>query len=163
MLQRLNLLKAVCGSTWGHDKQTLLITYKALVESVMSYAAAIWYPNSKPSNVEKLQFIQNSAMRLITGCHKASSIDQLLTESKLMPVAEHLSMLCAQFLASCLRPTHPSHETVLIPPGPRTNASGRPMKETLQSKFSAVVAPFLKAEGGTVHDVNYIHIKAASG
>jgi hypothetical protein len=35
--QRLNLLKAVCGSTWGHDKQMLLITYKALVESVISY------------------------------------------------------------------------------------------------------------------------------
>jgi hypothetical protein len=40
--QHLNLLKAVCGTSWGHDKQTLLITYKALVESVMSYAAAVW-------------------------------------------------------------------------------------------------------------------------
>jgi hypothetical protein len=37
-------------------------------------------------------------MRLACGCHKATSIDHLLTESKLMPVAEHLSMLCAQFL-----------------------------------------------------------------
>ena len=127
----------------------------------MSYTAAIWYPNSKPSNVEKLQFIQNSAMRLITGCHKASSIDHLLTESKLMPVAEHLSMLCAQFLASCLRPTHPSYETVKIPTGPRTNASGRPMKETLQSKFSATISPFLEAEGGTIHDISYGRVKVA--
>jgi hypothetical protein len=43
--QRLNILKAVCGSTWGHDKETLLITYKALVDSVFSYAVAVWLPN----------------------------------------------------------------------------------------------------------------------
>jgi hypothetical protein len=98
---------------WGHDSKTLLITYKALVETVMSYAAAIWYPNSKPSKIEKLQFIQNVAIRLITGCHKAASIGHLLTETKMMPVAEHLSMLCAQFLVSCLRPSHPSHKVVL--------------------------------------------------
>jgi hypothetical protein len=74
-----------------------------------------------------------------------------------MPVAEHLSMLCAQFLANCLRPSHPSQEVVLIPPGPRTNASGRPMKETLSSRFIAAVSPFL--EGGTGTELNYKHVK----
>jgi hypothetical protein len=100
-MQRLNILKAVCSSAWGHDKETLLITYEALIDSVFSYAAAVWFPNCKPSNVEKLQFIQNSAMRLVTGCHKASSnssIDHLLTETKMMRVSEYLSMLCAQYL-----------------------------------------------------------------
>jgi hypothetical protein len=104
------------------------ITYKALVDSVFSYAAAVWFPNCKSSNVEKLQFIQNTAMRLITGCHKASSIDHLLAETKMMRVSEHLGMLCAQYLASCLNPTHPSHEVVMLPPGPRTNNQGRPLK-----------------------------------
>jgi hypothetical protein len=79
--QRLNILKAVSGSNWGHDKATLLITYKALVELVFSYAAAIWYPNAKLSNVAKLQFVQNSAMRLITDCHKASFIAHLHAET----------------------------------------------------------------------------------
>jgi hypothetical protein len=65
--QRISILKAVCRSTWGHNKETLLITYKALVESVFSYAASVWYPNHKPTNVDKLQFIQNTAMHLITG------------------------------------------------------------------------------------------------
>jgi hypothetical protein len=137
----------------------LLITYKALVKTVMSYAAAIWFPNSKPTNIEKIQFIQNAAMWLITGCHKAASIDHLLTETKMMPVAEHLSMLCAQFLANCLRPSHPSHEVVLQPPGPRTNPSGHPMKETLSSKFSNVVAPFL--QDGIASDLTYKRTKDA--
>jgi hypothetical protein len=29
--QLVNLVKAVSGTTWGHDKETLLLTYKALV------------------------------------------------------------------------------------------------------------------------------------
>jgi hypothetical protein len=79
-------------------------------------------------------------MRLITGCHKAFSITHLYAETKLMPVAEHLGMLCAQFLAGCLLPSHSSHEVVLLPPGPRKNSSGRPLKETLASRFDDSVA-----------------------
>ena len=54
-----------------------------------------------------------------------------------MPVADHLDMLSAQFLASALRPSHPSNAVVTAPPGPRD------MKKTLQAKHLARVAPFL--------------------
>jgi hypothetical protein len=83
-------------------------------------------------------------MRLITGCHKAPSISHLHAETKLMPVAEHLTMLCIQFLACCLSPSHPSHQTVLLPPGPRKNSNGCPMKETLSSRFGDDLAPYLQ-------------------
>jgi hypothetical protein len=53
-LQRKNLLKAVSGSDWSHDKETLLLTYKALVESVFSFYAAIWFPKCKPFNIARL-------------------------------------------------------------------------------------------------------------
>jgi hypothetical protein len=88
--QRLNLLKAVCGSFWGHDKETLLMTFKAFVESVFDLASPVWFPNCKPSNIVKLQLIQNAAMRLVIGCHKGASIDHLYAECKLVLVAEHL-------------------------------------------------------------------------
>jgi hypothetical protein len=91
-----------------------------------------------------MQFIQNAALRLITGCHKASNISHLHAEAKLLPVAEHLSMLCAQFLASCMRSFHPSHDIVRIPPGPRTNKYGRPLKETLLSRFGDKVPHICK-------------------
>jgi hypothetical protein len=45
-------------------------------------------------------------MRLITGCHRATSVDHLLAESKMMCVSENLSMLCSRFLISCLSPSH---------------------------------------------------------
>jgi hypothetical protein len=141
--QRLNLLKAVSGSSWGHDKEMLLFTFRALVESVYNFAAAVWFPNTKPSNVNKLQMIQNATMRLITECHMATSQDHLHGECNLLPVDEHLSMLCVQFLASCLRPSHPSNATVKLQPGPRKNQHGRRLKETLSSCFHDAVSPYL--------------------
>ena len=54
-----------------------------------------------------------------------------------MPVAEHLGMLSAQFLASALRPSHPSNAIVTAPSGPRK------MKHTLYTKHIDRVSPFL--------------------
>jgi hypothetical protein len=166
--QRLNILRAMSGSAWGHDEQTLIITYKALIESVLSYSCAVWFPNTKPTNIQKLQFVRNSAMQLITGCHKAAIINHFHSETKFMPVAAHLSMLCTKFLASCLCTSHPSHNVVKLPPGPRCNAPGRPLKETLFSKFGYAAAPFL-CEGidlecdykKTKYDIHTLAVSAA--
>jgi hypothetical protein len=91
-----------------------------------------------------MQHVQNSALRLATGCHKAASVAHLHAEAKMLPVSEHLSMLCAQFLASCMRPGHPSHDIVLLPLGPRSNVKGHPMKETLLSPFCDALSPHFR-------------------
>ena len=54
-----------------------------------------------------------------------------------MPVAAHIDLVGAQYLASALRVGHPSHSVVTSDPGPRR------MKETLFTKYIDVVAPFL--------------------
>jgi hypothetical protein len=151
--QHLNLLKPVSGSNWGHDKETLLMIYTALVESVYSYGFLIANPLTSP-----LQYVQNAAMRLITGCHKAISIAHLHNETKLLPVAEHLTMLCIQFLASCLRPSHTSHETFQLPPGPRKNQHGRPLKETLSSRFQDALTSHPRE--GIIPEANYKKVKS---
>ena len=46
-----------------------------------------------------------------------------------MPVADHIDMLNSQFLLNTLRPDHPSHAVVTVPPGHRR------MKATLTSKY----------------------------
>ena len=46
-------------------------------------------------------------------------------------------MLASQFLARALQPDHPSHDVVLLEPGPRM------MKQTLRSKCWETVEPFL--------------------
>jgi hypothetical protein len=155
--QQKNLMKAVSGSDWGHDKKTLFLSYKALVESVFSFCVGIWFPNSKLSNIARLQIIQNAAMRFSTGCHMAYLVVHLHAETKLMPIDEHLLMLCAQFLVSCLCRNRPSHDVVKLPPGPQNNKHGRPLKETLSSRFLDVVTPHLV--DGIVLEASYNRIR----
>ena len=165
--KQLGIMSAVKNSNWGFDKETLSLTYNSIIKPTIGFGAPIWVPNMKPSNVKKLQTLQNCGLRMITGCHLASSIDHLHAETEILPVQIHLDMLCSQFLLSAMRPAHPSHEVVLRPPGPRTNKAGRPMKETLSSKYLHTVQPYLN-DNGVMSEVSYkralqsIHSNAVS-
>ena len=72
--KRNNILKALAGTSWGQQKETLLMTYKAVGRSIADYAAPVWSTNA---SVEKIQVAQNEALRISTGAHKMSSIDHL--------------------------------------------------------------------------------------
>jgi len=114
-LPRINILKALTGTNWGQQKETILITYKSLIRSLFMYAAPIWFPNTSPSLVQKLQTIQNSALRIATGCVRMASIDDLHEETEMLPVQEHLSLIFSQYLARVLQSTNPSHDVVTSP------------------------------------------------
>ena len=86
---RNNILKALSGTTWGKDKETLLETYNATSKSVMSYCSPIWSANLADSNWTSLQTAQNAALRTALGCVKKTSIDHLNAESKMLPVRQH--------------------------------------------------------------------------
>ena len=75
--ERLKVIKALAGTSWGQDTKTLLVTYKALIRSKMDFAAPIWAPNVKPSPLSRLQSIQNAGLRLATGTLKMASVDHL--------------------------------------------------------------------------------------
>ena len=53
--KRNNMLKALAGSSWGQDKETLLLTYNALGKSIASYAAPVWSTNASDSSFKKIQ------------------------------------------------------------------------------------------------------------
>ena len=69
------------------------------------------------------------------------------TEAEVLTVGEHLEMLCCQFLATCLQPSHPSYPIVTADPGPRN------MKKTLLRSYRARVEDHME-EDGTVVDAN---------
>ena len=56
---RNNILKALAGTSWGQQKETLLMTYKAVGRSIINYAAPVWSPNLHDTNYRKIQYTQN--------------------------------------------------------------------------------------------------------
>lgn len=140
------MLRALAGSTWGCQKEIILMTYKALIWPIICYGCAVWYPMCAPGKIEELQRVQNSALRIATGCHLMSSTYHLHDECKILPVKDHLEMLCSQFLVSSLRASHPSFGVVRSLPERRSRT--RPTgdftpKQTLYSLFKDKVSQFL--------------------
>ena len=107
--KRNNMLKALAGSSCGHDKETLLMTYNALVKSIANYGAPVWSTNPSDTSFKKIQTAQNAALRTATGDHKMASIDYLHQESLTLRVKDHSDMLSAQYLVNCLEEDHVSH------------------------------------------------------
>ena len=58
--KRNNMLKVLARSSWGQDKETLLLTYNALGKSIASYAAPVWSTNASDSSFKKIQLAHGS-------------------------------------------------------------------------------------------------------
>ena len=138
VIPRLNILKALTGTMRGQSKETIMITYKALIQPIINYACPIWFPSLSKTNAKTLQVLQNKALCIATGCHVMSSESHLHQEAQILPVNEHLTLLCSQFLLSCLRPEHPSHAAVTALSGPRN------IRQTLGSKFQPMIEPYIR-------------------
>ena len=85
---RNNILKALAGTSWGQP---------------------VWSTNLRDTNYRNIQYTQNEALRIATGCHKMSSVDHLHVEAKMLKVREHSELLSAQYLARCLEPGNVCH------------------------------------------------------
>ena len=104
-----NVLKALAGTNWGQQKETLLLTYKALGRWIADYAAPVWSINASDTSLKKIQHTQNEAQRIIRGSHKMSSIDNLHSETKMLVVKDHQNLLSAHYLVHCLDTDNVSH------------------------------------------------------
>lgn len=114
---KLNILKSLTGTDWGQNKEIMLTTYKAICRSNLEYGSHIWSPIITPTNWDKLQRLQNCALRIATGCLQMSSIDHLHQESKVLQVKEHCTMIRKQYLAACQLPAHPGNKHVGVNKG----------------------------------------------
>ena len=114
--QRNNVLKALAGSTWGCDKETLLATYKAIGFSFLSYCSPVWTPSLKDTNWCRLQRAQNSALRISSGCLKMEDVIELHQEARELPVCQHNELISQQFAIVCHLPQHPCNQLCHRPP-----------------------------------------------
>jgi hypothetical protein len=84
-------MKALSGTFWGKQKETLLATYKAIVRTTFTHGALVWFPNACPTVLNKLQVFHNAGLHVATGCHKKTAINHLHEETKILPVKNQLN------------------------------------------------------------------------
>ena len=135
--KRNNVLKALADTNWGQQKETLLLTYKALGISIANYAAPVWKTNASETSLGKIQRTQNEALRIITGSHKMSSIDHLHSETKMLLVKDHLNRLSAQYLIHCLDTENVCHHITTMDHPPRE------MNDRLFTRHNQTVLPLI--------------------
>ena len=104
----LNVIKALTATNWGKQKETLVNTYKTLTRPVMEYASTVWSPIAAPTNINKLQIVQNSVLRIATGCTLDTNIHHLHEETKILPITKHLKLHGSQYRQKSQHPNHPS-------------------------------------------------------
>ena len=154
--KRNKVLKALAGTKWGQQKETLLMTYKALRRSNVNYAAPVWTTNASESNIGKIQRAQNEALRIITGSHKMSSIDHLHSEIKMIQVEDHLNLRSAQYLVQCMDQENVCHHITNMDLPPRK------MKETIFTRHYQTVLPLLaNNRKDTLHALHTLFVNTA--
>ena len=83
--KRINVLKALTGSKWGADKETMVILYKTFIRSVIDYGSII-YCSASPSILKKLDVVQSQALRLCCGALKCTPVCALEVECGIPPL-----------------------------------------------------------------------------
>ena len=134
---RINILKALAGTSSGQQKETLLMTYKAVGRSIINYAAPVWSTNLCDTNYRNIPYTQNEALRIAAGCHRMSSVEHLHVETIMLNVREHSELLSAQYLARCLEKGNVCHSITT------RETSKRRMNETLFTRHHNTVEPMM--------------------
>jgi hypothetical protein len=115
----LNILKALTTRQWGKNKETLITTYNTITRPIIEYGGPVWSPLISTTNLNNLQTIQNSALRIATGCTADTNITHLHQETLELPLKEHLFLHANQLKTKALLPDHPLNNLHQHPTPPR--------------------------------------------
>ena len=69
-------------------------------------ANIIWSPIISNTNIKKLQIIQNTALRIATGCKRDINTQHLHDETKVLPIDTHLKLYATQLKQVTLTQKH---------------------------------------------------------
>ena len=106
----LQIIKALTATGWGKQKETLMATYTAVMRPALEYASSVWSPIASSTSINKLQVMQNAALRTATGCTQDTNIQHLHDETLTLPIHEHLQLHASQYKQKTQHPSHPLHK-----------------------------------------------------
>ena len=94
--KRLNLLRMLAGTRWGASKRLLLIVYKALIRSIIDYAS-VAYDTAAQSVKNRLDVVQNKALRICCGAMTGTPAAALQVECGQPPLALRRLRMAADY------------------------------------------------------------------
>ena len=94
--KRVNIMRAISGTTWGANKELLLNFYQIYIRSKISYAIPAT-ASACHSRKETLERIQSSALRVALGARRTTPITALQVEAAVIPLQDHFETLCLQY------------------------------------------------------------------
>lgn len=112
---RLNILKTLSSLKWGADTYILINIYKSIIQPKIDYGSIV-YSSAKPTLLQKLDPIINSACRLSLGAFRSSPVTSLLAEAGLLPLELRRKLNCLKFSYSTfISPSNPTNKYIFEP------------------------------------------------
>ena len=104
---KMRALKLVSNKFWGTDQETLLLLYKALIQSRIDYGSSV-YSSARPKFLKSLDPILNSGIRISIGAFKSSPVISLLIESGLPSLENRRNFFIVKTAIDVVnKPSHP--------------------------------------------------------
>ena len=128
-------MKSLTGTSWGKQKETLVATYKAITRPILEYASTVWSPLVSDSNLQKLQTVQNTALRTATGCTADTNTQHLHQETSILPLKHHCNLHASNLKQKASSTSHPLNSLI---DQPQTNRS---LKKSLFLSNSNLLNP----------------------
>ena len=80
------------------------------VRKCMEFRVEGRLPIASSTSINKLQVMQNAALRTATGCTQDTNIQHLHDETLTLPIHEHLQLHASQYKQRTQHPSHPLHK-----------------------------------------------------
>ena len=97
MWLRINAIKAISGRNLGMQSKTLIHLYKMWIRPIALYGAPAYYSAAK-THLNKIQVIQNSALRIALRRNRRSHIEDLHEEGCLIPLKAEAARSSHRFM-----------------------------------------------------------------
>ena len=107
-----NLLRVVAHLKWEGDRYTLLMLYRDIVRSKFDYGCIV-YGTASNTNLQQLDSIHNSGLRLALGAFCTSPVSSLYTEANEAPLEERWLKLSMHYYVktrACIE--NPAHHAL---------------------------------------------------
>lgn len=113
-MKAMNILRALSGTSWGADRESMLRLYRALIRSKLDYGSIV-YNSARKSYLKPLNTVHNAGIRLATGALRTSRVESLLCEASEPSLDERRKYLTFGYMSKLRSmPGHSTHHASFL-------------------------------------------------